>query len=123
MIRLLSLAVLLTLLAGCAAAYQLKSFTGGYSETRLGENILQVYFKGNSHTSWERVTDFSLLRAAELTLEKGFRYFLIVDSEDYSELSAYTTPSTSHTTGSAYGYGNYAYMEVQQQLHMKGKPT
>ena len=97
------------LLAGCATAYQRQGFTGGFSETQLGENVFQVSFKGNAYTSRERAADFNLLRSAEVALENGFSYFAIVDSERYSKTGAYTTLTTSHTTGSAYGYGNYAY--------------
>jgi hypothetical protein len=107
----LALVVILlgALVSGCATHYQKQSFTGGYSETRLGENIFQVSFRGNGYTSRERASDFSLLRSAEVAIENGYRYFVIVESEKYSKVGAYTTPSTSHTTGSAYGYGNYAY--------------
>jgi len=101
--------VLLVLLSGCATAYQPKSFAGGYSETRLGETIFQVFFRGNAYTSRERTTDFTLLRSAELALESGFRYFVIVESEKHSAVIAHTTPSTSYMTGSAYGSGGYAY--------------
>lgn len=97
------------ILTGCATPYQRVGFTGGYSETQLGENIFQVSFRGNGYTSCERASDFSLLRAAELTLEKGFRYFVIVESEEHTKIGMYTTPAQSYTTGSAYGYGNYAY--------------
>ena len=97
------------LLSGCATVYQSEGFTGGYSETQLGENVFQVSFRGNGYTDRERASDFALLRSAELTLEKGFRYFVIVESEKHSKVGAYTTPSTSYTTGSAYGSGNYAY--------------
>jgi hypothetical protein len=106
------LAILVTtisLLAGCATAYQRQGLTGGYSETRLGENVFQVSFKGNAYTRRERASDFNLLRSAEVAIENGFNYFVIVDSEKYSRTGAYTTPTTYHTTGSAYGYGNYAY--------------
>ncbi|MDD4874317.1 MAG: hypothetical protein PHE15_05015 [Dehalococcoidales bacterium] len=98
---------MILILAGCATAYQRKSLTGGYSETRLGENIFQISFKGNGYTSRERASDFSLLRSAEVALENEFRYFVIVDSERHTDIGAYTTPSTSHTTGNAYSYGNY----------------
>ena len=98
--------------AGCATRYQPMGFTGGYSETQLGENIFQVSFYGNGYTSRERVSDFSLLRAAELTLEKGFRYFVIVDSEKHTKIKTYTTPTRSYSTGSAYGYGNYVHFNA-----------
>ena len=104
-------AILLTalMLAACATPYQRVGFTGGYSETQLGENIFRVSFRGNAYTNRERAADFSLLCSAELTLERGFRYFVIVESEKDRKISTYTTPAQSYTTGSAYGYGNYAY--------------
>ncbi len=103
------LALATVLLAGCATTYQQNSFTGGYSEIQLGENIFQVSFRGNGYTSRERASDFSLLRSAEVALENGFRYFVIVESEKGSKVGAYTTSTTSYTTGSAHGSGNYAY--------------
>ena len=86
------------LVAGCTA-YQKQGLTGGFSETQLGENVFQVTFKGNAYTSRERVSDFNLLRSAEITLENGYRYFVIVDSEKYSKTGSYRTPTTSQTTG------------------------
>lgn len=103
------LALAVVMLSGCATTYQPQSFSGGYSETQIGENIFQVSFRGNGYTSRERASDFSLVRSAEVVLENGFRYFVIVESEKGSKVGAYTTPTTSHTTGSAYGSGNYAY--------------
>lgn len=97
------------LLTSCATAYQKRGLTGGFSETQLGENIFQISFKGNAYTSHERALDFNFLRSAEITLDNGFRYFVIVDSEKYSKTGIYTTPTTYHTTGNAYAYGNYAH--------------
>lgn len=101
--------VISIILSGCSTTYQKQSFTGGFSETQLSENIFQVTFKGNAYTSRERASDFTLLRSAELSLENGFKYFIIVDSEKYTKTSTHTTPTSSYTTGSAYGSGNYAY--------------
>jgi hypothetical protein len=94
--------------SSCATGYKKIGFTGGYSETQLGENIFQVSFRGNAYTSRERVSDFSLLRSAELTLGNGYRYFIIIEAEKSSSLSTYTTPKTSYTTGNVYVSGNYA---------------
>jgi len=98
--------------SGCATAYQKTGFSGGFSETQLGENIFQVSFKGNAFTSRERASDFNLLRSAEVALEKGFNYFIIVNSEKYTTTYSRTTPITSHTTGSVYGTGNNIYGSV-----------
>ncbi len=106
--------VLTIYLTGCATAYQPDSFSGGYSSTQLDTNVFQVTFKGNGLTSRERANDFALLRAAELTLTHGYNYFIIINAQQYSRGSTYTTPTTSttnidtNTYGNANGNGNYA---------------
>lgn len=103
-----ALIVLLSLLmSACATPYQSQGFTGGFSETQLDENVFQVTFRGNGYTSRERTADFTLLRSAELALERGFAYFVVVDSQQYSRVGTYTTPS--HTQASVSMYGNTAY--------------
>ena len=96
-------------LNACATSYQNTGFTGGYSETQLDENVFKVSFRGNGYTSRERASDFALLRSAELTLQNGYAYFVIVDEESHTRNSTYTTPTTSNTTANVYGSGNYAY--------------
>ncbi|MCP4666945.1 MAG: hypothetical protein GY849_11315 [Deltaproteobacteria bacterium] len=86
--RLLPIAIAL-FLCGCATPYQKKGFSGGYKETRLKKNVFRVSFKGNSFTDKRRASDFALLRCAELTLEKGFRFFAIAGSES-EEKKRYT---------------------------------
>ena len=105
----LILIALVLLLQGCVTAYQKSGFSGGYSETQLDENVFIVSFRGNGYTGRERVADFTLLRSAELALENGYKYFAIINANSYTSHSTYTTPTTSYTTGSAYGDGNYAY--------------
>jgi len=87
------------LLASCATGYQKQGFTGEFSETQLGENIFQISFKGDANTSPEQASDLTLLRSAEIVVEKGFRYFTIIDSEKYSKTGTYTysKPTTTNT--------------------------
>ncbi len=87
------------LLTSCATGYQKQDFTEEFSETQLGENIFQISFNGNADTSRERASDLTLLRSAEVAVEKGFRYFTIVDSEKYSKTGTYTysKPTTTNT--------------------------
>ena len=106
---LLTLILCTFLVQGCATGYQKNGMSGGYTETRLGENIFMVTFRGNGFTSSEKASDFALLRSAELALENGYSYFEIVDANSHISTSSYTTPTTSTTTANAYGYGNYAY--------------
>lgn len=97
------LAIISVIMTGCATAYHKRGLTGGFSETQIGENVFRVTFKGNAYTSRERVSDFTLLRSAELALENGYKYFVIIDSEKYTKKEVYAVPKSSYTTGSAYG--------------------
>ena len=53
--------------------------SGGFSDIRLAGDRYRVTFAGNSMTSRERVETYLLYRAAELTRERGYDGFTIVD--------------------------------------------
>ncbi|MBV7265477.1 CC0125/CC1285 family lipoprotein [Erythrobacter ani] len=55
--------------------------SGGYADLRIDETHYRVSFAGNRLTSRERVESYLLFRAAELTLLKGYDYFIIQDRE------------------------------------------
>jgi len=73
------------LLASCATAYQPLSFAGGYSDQRLDDNTVQVSFRGNGFTAPETVHSYLLRRCAEVTLQNGYNYFVLVDTEQPNE--------------------------------------
>lgn len=54
---------------------------GGFSDTRVAEGHYLVTFAGNTLTSRETVESYLLYRAAELTLEQGYDWFVINDRE------------------------------------------
>lgn len=87
----------LCLVVACATPYQGMGFRGGYSETQLGPNVFRVAFKANAFSSHERAANLALLRSAELTLEHGFRYFVLVDSEAYSKASMHSSNNHAYT--------------------------
>ena len=78
-----SLAAVL-LLSACATPtpYQPRvrgaQVSGGYSDQRIEENRYRVTFVGNSLTSRERVENYLLYRAAELTKQAGYDGFTMV---------------------------------------------
>ena len=78
--HLTALAALLLLVAGCASAtlYQPMTLDGGYAQTRLGSNMFNVIFQGNAHTPWQTAESYALYRSAELAVEAGFDYFVVV---------------------------------------------
>ena len=101
--KLFTLVISFFLLVGCASTYQKKGFTGGYEETQLAVDIFSVSFGGNGYTSGVRAQDFALLRSAELTLEHGYRYFVLINESNSVSTASTTMPSHTQTTGNVYG--------------------
>ena len=88
----LSLVAVGFLVATCATPtlYEPASTNGGYQETKLEENRYRVTFAGNSLTKRQTVEDYLLFRAAELTVENGKDYFIVVE-QDTDSKSRYRT--------------------------------
>ena len=103
------------IIGGCATSYQNKSLTGGYSETRLQDNMFTVYFRGNGYCSDERAQDFLMLRCADLTLENGFKFFIISDSSTNDKTLYYNSSSVTHTQGTINSIGNTSYGNFTSQ--------
>lgn len=117
MMRLIAAAVAYCSLAACATGYQSSGFTGGFDETALAPNVYRVSFRGNAYTSSERAADMALLRSADLTLQHGFKFFVLADASNTSRISAMTTPQTTTTTGSVTAYGNMATFNAQSNSY------
>jgi len=98
------------LLASCATPYQAQSLTGGYTEFLTAPDEATVMFHGNGYTPAERVVIMTALRCADVTLQHGYRYFVITGAADVSRHWSSTTPgyATTHSYASAYGFGNFA---------------
>jgi len=116
------------LLTACATTYQPKGLMGGYSEIQLGENIFKISFHGNGYTSAERAVDLCLLRSADVTLNAGFKYFVIVESGQTAKVGAFTTPTTTTTSGNATIsgntiYGNATTTTYSGQTYLVSKPS
>lgn len=84
MLRSIVAAASLAMLAACATStpYQPAGRDGtpyGFSEMRIEPDRFRVSFAGNSITDRETVENFLLYRAAELTLQQGYDYFMVAD--------------------------------------------
>lgn len=113
MTRLAGAAALALLAAGCAGKptpYQPISSSsrvaGGYSETRLAADHFRVTFAGNSFTSRERVEASLLYRAAELTLQERYDWFVIEDREVEHQVERDLRPDPRYRP---WFYENYSY--------------
>lgn len=96
------------ILSGCATGYQKQGWTGGYNESQLQKDMFRVSFKGNAFVNQEKVEDYLLLRCAEITIDNGFDYFVILDQDNYAEVSSYTTPTNIESQSSTHGTSNYS---------------
>ena len=78
-------------LAACTTTtpYQPASQGGGYgfSEQKIEEGRYRITFRGNAQTTREQVENGLLYRAAELTLQNGFDYFVLLESDTEAKKS------------------------------------
>jgi hypothetical protein len=95
-------------LAGCVTPYQKLGLGGGFSDFALSDDTYKISFRGNGYTSADIVQDYLLRRCAEITLQNGYRYFVILGANTNSKNSAWTTPAQvqSNSYGNFYGTGN-----------------
>lgn len=86
------------MLGACATGYHSKGLTGGYSDAQIDENTYRVSFQGNGYSSKEDVENMMLYRAAEVTDQKGFDWFEVVErdsDEAYDKNNRYRITSTA----------------------------
>ena len=97
-----------TLLAGCATETTYRPATGtGFERTGHSERMVEpgrwiVSFAGNTVTPRDTVERYLLYRAAELTLQQGNDYFVMVDRDTDRQTRTYSTPGFG-----PYGYGGF----------------
>ncbi|MCW5724333.1 MAG: hypothetical protein KIS81_05190 [Maricaulaceae bacterium] len=99
MLRVLAVCAGLALVTACAGPtpYQPADTAGrGYQEVRIEQDRYRVSFSGNTLTDRETVETYLLYRAAELTLERGFDHFSVVQR-------ATDTERRTQATGPYYG--------------------
>ncbi|MEG3180505.1 CC0125/CC1285 family lipoprotein [Sphingomonas sp. LT1P40] len=84
-----------SVLASCATptAYQPAAGIGmsrtGYWDEQIEADRFRVTFAGNSLTSRETVERYLLFRAAQLTVERGFDYFILSDRDTEKKTRTY----------------------------------
>ncbi len=93
--KILPVALFSLFLGSCATSYHSRGITGGYSEIMTNPNAFIVTFSGNRYTSHEDTMKYVLLRASELTLKHGYRYFSILSSIDQTTNQSYSNTYTN----------------------------
>jgi hypothetical protein len=107
----LSLLICAVILSACSTPYQPMSAFGGYREIQLAPDIYRVMFFGNGYTNGQTATEYAIHRCAELTQQRGYRYFGILADTDMSTTRTFTIPAQAYTTGnlSVNSFGNTAF--------------
>ena len=105
-----ALAASTLLVAGCATETAYRPATGqgfyrtGYSERQIEPDRFLVSFAGNSVTSRDTVERYLFFRAAELTLQQGYDYFVMANRDTDRQTRTYSTPGLA---GGPWGYGGF----------------
>lgn len=91
-------------LIGCATTYRkYRNFPNydGYYHLKLQDDIFKVSFAGNQFTASSDVNNYALLRSAEVALQNGYKYFLILEKEAGNRVQTFTMPESysAYTTG------------------------
>ena len=96
--------------------------SGGYSNRRINGNTYAVSFSANRYTDPRIIRSYLLYRAAELTMQNGFQYFVVSSSnfncEDISFVmktingSSATPPRLYNTYPTQYQLKSYEYSSV-----------
>lgn len=111
MFRTIFAAAVTLLLAACATSTPYGPATGdnpyGFSDQRIEDNRYRIVFRGNSSTTREAVETFLLYRAAELTVQSGFDYFVVTEQDTEANKRYSASPNPAFYGRYYYGYGPY----------------
>ncbi len=95
----------------------------GFSEYRIEPNRYRVTFQGGGGASANRIADYALLRAAEITLRDGYDWFRVVDRHT-DRAGSDSGPRVSLGTGSAsYGRRSAVGVGVGTSFGLGGGPA
>ena len=104
-----------SLLAACVTATPYRAAEHehdyGYQQQKIEQDRYRLSFAGNSSTSRQTVENYLLYRAAELTLEQGKDYFIVIKSDTEKNTEQHSTvvgaPSFHFGYGHHRGYGHH----------------
>ncbi len=97
--------------AACATSTPYGPASGGnpygFSDQKIEDNRYRIVFRGNSSTNREAVETYLLYRAAELTVQNGFDYFIVSEQDTEANKRYSASPNPAFYGRYNYGYGPY----------------
>ena len=91
-IQILLLAAVLTL-GGCVTPLQPRNYQYDFAVTQLADDRFRVQYSGWSASDDDTIVDLALLRSAEIALQHGYHYFVLVDNDSAEALAQATPPA------------------------------
>ncbi|WP_050479233.1 CC0125/CC1285 family lipoprotein [Herbaspirillum rhizosphaerae] len=104
-LTLLCLLSAVAMLAGCKTAYGPRSFTGGYTESKIDDSTYRVSFSGNGHTTRNMVWYYWIYRCAELTTQNGYAFFVMNPAQVKNPSSSQNDSDTTRLADLQVGNG------------------
>ena len=94
----LALLLVIFFISGCVPkGYQKRDYSGyGYQDTKIQEDIYRVDFLGHEGTDPSTLKDYTLLRCAELSLQNGYKYFTILETQADTQVTVVPIPVAYH---------------------------
>lgn len=73
-------------IGGCATTYQKSEFWGmdGYSSKVISDDTIEIQYMVSQPWNFSKVSNFALLRAAEMTTERGFYSFKLLALREHN---------------------------------------
>ncbi len=95
----------LAFLAGCATPYHGGMLGKGANAKWVSGDVLVVTASGNAYTSKDSVAEYCALKAAEETINAGYRYMVVAKTVNISQNTTHYIRDHAHTNISALSYG------------------
>ena len=83
---------MLLVLAGCVTPLQPDNYENKFNVTQLAADQFLVDYSNWDIVADDSVVDFALLRSAEVTLQNGYHYFVMVDGESAADPASAEPP-------------------------------
>ncbi len=113
--------ILLISLSSCVTPYKPAGLLGnGYTDTRIDSNTAMVNIKANQALGEMKVQTYLYRRCAEVTINSGFDYFIIV-SHSVNEVTTLRTDPGSYDTQKVHVKDDEGHKTtVEQEVYVPG---
>ena len=82
-VRFVFILIILGLLSACAASYKAADEgVSGYRDLQVDKNVYYVEYTEGARVPWESIHQFVLKRCAEITKQRGYKFFDVLSKDE-----------------------------------------